>query len=58
MWFKKFPREQLLIIHTDELSTSAQSIMNQTFAHIGLPTVDVGKKSRFCVRGKSGVTAC
>ena len=29
--------------------------MNATFAHLGLPMVDVGRQSRFCVRGKAGV---
>ena len=23
-WFKEFPREQLLVIHTDDLTTSTQ----------------------------------
>ena len=89
-WFNEFPREQLLVIHTDDLTTSTQaspvprrnpnpkpnpndphphphpnphpnphphptpneSVMNATFAHLGLPMVDVGRQSRFCVRGK------
>lgn len=54
-WFREFPREQLLIIHTDDLTTSTQSVMNTTFAHLGLPVVNVGTQSRFCVRGKAGV---
>ena len=54
-WFAHFPREQLYVIHTDDLTTATQRVMNETFAHLGLPTVDVGKQSRFCVRGKSGV---
>eukprot|EP00908_Phaeocystis_cordata_P016957 Transcript_28276.p1 GENE.Transcript_28276~~Transcript_28276.p1 ORF type:complete len:701 (+),score=205.47 Transcript_28276:257-2104(+) len=54
-WLKEFPREQLLIIHTDDLTTATQAVMNTTFAHLGLPTVDVGTQSRFCVRGKAGV---
>ena len=49
------PREQIKVINTDDLERGAQRIMNETFDHIGLPRVDVGTKSRFCVRGKQGV---
>ena len=54
-WVKTFPREQIKVINTDDLERGAQRIMNETFDHIGLPRVDVGTKSRFCVRGKQGV---
>jgi len=54
-WFREFPREQLLVIHTDDLTTATQAVMNQTFAHLNLPMVNVGTQSRFCVRGKAGV---
>ena len=30
--------------------------MNTTFAHLGLPVVNVGTQSRFCVRGKVTLT--
>ena len=54
-WLATFPREQLHVVHTDDLTTATQRVMNETFTHLGLPTVDVGTQSRFCVRGKSGV---
>jgi hypothetical protein len=43
------------VIVTDEMTRGAQRIMNETFDFLRLPRVDVGAKSRFCVRGKAGV---
>eukprot|EP00962_Isochrysis_galbana_P034857 scaffold11876_cov105-Isochrysis_galbana.AAC.3 len=37
------------------MTRGAQRIMNETFDFLRLPRVDVGSKSRFCVRGKAGV---
>ncbi|KAL1500608.1 hypothetical protein AB1Y20_013260 [Prymnesium parvum] len=54
-WAELFPRSQLLVIHTDDLASSAQRIMNATFSFLGLTPVDVGTQSRFCVHGKAGV---
>lgn len=54
-WARTFPRSSLKIIHTDSLSRYSQQVLNETFTFLGLPPVDVGKQSRFCVRGKAGV---
>ena len=58
-WAQIFPPSQLMIINTDDMSSHAQHVMNETFAFIGIPPVDVGQKTRFCVRGKAGaMSAC
>jgi len=54
-WAQIFPPSQLKVIATDDFAASAQRTMNETFAFLGLPAVNVGGQSRFCVRGKAGV---
>ncbi|KAL3911269.1 MAG: hypothetical protein SGPRY_008756 [Prymnesium sp.] len=54
-WARLFSPEQLKVIHTDDLASSAQRILNSTFKFLGLDPVDVGTDSRFCVHGKAGV---
>ncbi len=43
------------VIHTDDLYSHAQRVMNETFTFLGLDPVNVGTKTRFCVHGKAGV---
>lgn len=43
------------VIHTDDIDNNGARLMNETFKFLGLPPVDVGGKTRFCVRGKAGV---
>ena len=56
-WASVFPRDQIKVIHTDELSKplGAQRIMDETFRFIGIGTVGVGRDTRMCVHGKAGV---
>ena len=56
-WAKLYPRSQLKVIHTDELSDtrSAQRVMDETFRFLGLAPIDVGNETRMCVHGKAGV---
>jgi hypothetical protein len=45
------------VLHTDELADprSAQRLMDETFAFLGLPAVPIGNETRMCVHGKAGV---
>mgnify|MGYP002060606118 FL=1 len=54
-WARTFPRSQMLVVHTDDLTTQPQRVMGEVFDLLGLPHVDVGAKTRFCVQGKAGV---
>lgn len=54
-WARIFPRSQIKVIVTDELTRGSQRIMNETFDFLQLPRMPIGNQSRFCVRGKAGV---
>ena len=57
-WAKLYPRSQLKVIHTDELSGQgmAQKIMDDTFRFLGLAPIDLpANETRMCVHGKAGV---
>jgi len=57
-WARHFPREQLRVIHTDELSGQgrAQAVMDATFRFLGLPPIILpANETRMCVHGKAGV---
>jgi len=56
-WASVFDRSQLKVLHTDELADprSAQRLMDETFAFLGLPAVPIGNETRMCVHGKAGV---
>lgn len=54
-WAHIFTNKQLLVIDTDDLTRKPQQQMNETFEFLGLPNVNVGAKTKFCVRGKEGI---
>jgi hypothetical protein len=56
-WAKFFPRAQLRVIHTDELTDPrrAQAVMDETFRFLGLRPITIGNETRMCVHGKAGV---
>ena len=54
-WFQVFPRSQVHIIHTDDLSTDPIRVVNGTFDFLGLPRVRVNSSHRICVKGLQGV---
>mmetsp|Transcript_77207 Transcript_77207/g.153252 ORF Transcript_77207/g.153252 Transcript_77207/m.153252 type:complete len:143 (-) Transcript_77207:222-650(-) len=54
-WANMFPREQLRVIHTDDLSQKPQKIMDDIFKFLHLSPIDIGRDTRMCVHGKAGV---
>ena len=52
-----FPREQLKVIHTDDLADprNSQRVMDATFDFLRLPRIKIGNDTRVCVQGKNGV---
>ena len=55
-WAKLFPRAQLRVLHTDDLTRRAQPMMDDLFRFLGLPPIRVqANETRMCVHGKAGV---
>ena len=41
VWFKLFPKEQILVIKSEDLANNTRKIMNQIFDFLGLPKYDL-----------------
>ena len=54
-WARLFRRDQLKVLHTDELSQRPQQLMDETFDFLSLQRIDIGNETRMCVHGKAGV---
>lgn len=45
-WFKIFPKNQILIIKSEELAIETNKIMNDVFSFLGLPYYEISDKSK------------